>query len=119
MELHELHVAQFGARTKCNRQAVAGGHLGIGGLAIDLSGAARAKNGLLGPNQCLAKSFAPHERAGAAPLVGEQIEREGVLPGLDVGEAASSIDNSAHHFLAGGVTQGVNDTVVTVPALAT
>ena len=66
MELHELHVAQFGAGAIGDRQAVAGGHRGIGRFAIDLPGAAGAQNRLLGPDQRLAVLGVPHQRAAAA-----------------------------------------------------
>ena len=59
MELHELHVAQLGAGAKGDRQAVAGGHFGIGGLAINLPRAAGAKDRLLGPDHHLPRLGTP------------------------------------------------------------
>jgi len=38
MELHHLHVTDFGARTVGHRDTVAGSDVGIGGELVDLSG---------------------------------------------------------------------------------
>ena len=98
--------------------AVAGGHVGVGRFAIDLARAAGAEDRLLGPDERLAVLGVPDQRPAAAPFVREQVEREGVLPDLDVRQRAGAIDHGPHHFLAGGVAQGVDDAVVAVPAFA-
>ena len=84
MKLHELHVAQLGAGAIRERLAVAGRHFGIRRLAINLPGAARAQNRLLGPDERAAVLGVPHERAAAAAFVREQIDRERVRPDLGV-----------------------------------
>ena len=48
----------------------------------------------------------------------QQVEREGVLPDLDVRQLRGPLDHGPHDFLAGGVAQGVDDAVVAVPAFA-
>ena len=40
MELIKLHVGDFGAGAPCHRDAVTSGYRGIGGIAVDLAGAA-------------------------------------------------------------------------------
>ena len=91
---------------------------GIGRLAIDLPGPAGAENRLLGPDERLAVLGIPDQRAAADAVVREQIERKGVLPGVDVRQFGGPLDDGPHHFLAGGVAQGVDDAVVAVAAFA-
>ena len=85
MELHELHVAQLGPGAIGDGHAVAGGHLGIGRFAIELAGPAGGQNRLLGPDHRLAVPAVPHQGAAADAVERQQIEREGVLPDVDVG----------------------------------
>ncbi len=56
----------------------------IGRLAVDHARAARGQDGLLGPDQQLALTGPPNQGADATALVGQQIEREGVVPDGDV-----------------------------------
>ena len=84
MELHELHVAQFGAGPIGHGHAVAGGHVGIGGFAIELAGPAGGQDRLLGPDHRLAVAAVPHQGAAADAVVRQQVEREGVFPDVDV-----------------------------------
>ena len=89
MELHELHVAQLGPGAIGGRHAVAGGHGGIGRFAIDHAGAAAGQDRLLGPDQHLAAGRGRYDqRADAAAFVGQQIEREGIVPEGDVRRVA-------------------------------
>ena len=44
MELHHLHVADFGARAIGHRDAVAGGDVGVGRELVDLAGSARRQH---------------------------------------------------------------------------
>ena len=118
MELHELHVAQLGPGAIGHGHAVAGGHLGIGRFAIELARPAGGQDRLLGPDHGLAVPAVPHQRAAADAVQRQQIEREGVLPDLDVARLFHAADHHAHDFLAGGVAQGVDDAVVAVSALA-
>ena len=85
MELHELHVAQLGPGAIGHGHAVAGGHLGIGRFAVELARPAGGQDRLLGPDHRLAVPAVPHQRAAADAVVRQQIEREGVLPDVDVG----------------------------------
>ena len=66
MELHELHVGEFGAGAVGHGVAVAGGDGRVGRFAIDLPRAAGGENRLLGPDEGLAVAFVPDERAAAA-----------------------------------------------------
>ena len=69
MELHELHVAQFGAGAIGHGHAVAGGHFGIGRFAIELARPAGGQDRLLGPDHGLAVPAVPDQRAAAGAVV--------------------------------------------------
>ena len=84
VELHELHVAQLGAGAIGDGHAVAGGHFGIGGFAVDLACAAGGQDRLLRPDHGLAVAAVPHQGAAADAVAGQQVEAEGVFPDLDV-----------------------------------
>ncbi len=118
MELHELHVAQLGPGAEGQRHAVAGGHLGIGRLAVDLAHAAAGQDRLLGPDQRLAVLAVPDQGAAAMAFVGQEVDGEGVLPDVEVRRLADPLDHRPHDLLAGGVAQGVGDAVAAVSALA-
>ena len=118
MELHELHVAELGPRAIGQGQSVAGGHGRVGGFAIDLAGPAGGQDRLLGPDERLAVLLVPDDRAAAGAGVREQVDREGLLPDLDVIEPGEAFGHGPHDLLAGGVAQGVDDAVVAVAALA-
>ena len=118
MELHELHVAQLGAGAIGHGHAVAGGPVGIGRLAIELPGPAGGQNRLLGPDQGFAVLRVPDQRPAAGAVVGQQVEREGVFPDVDVGGILGTMDDRPHDLLARGVAQGVGDAVAAVSALA-
>ena len=59
-----------------------------------------------------------HHGADAAPVVGEQVEGEGVVPEGDVRAGPRGGDDGPHHFETGRVPQGVDDAAVAVPAFA-
>jgi len=48
----------------------------------------------------------------------QQIEREGVVPDRDVGRCRGLRNHRAHHFVPGGIPQGMDDPAMAVPALA-
>ena len=118
VELHELHVAQLGAGAVSSGHAVAGGYGRVGRLAIDHAGAARGENRLLGPDQELVAPRPVHEGADAVPLMRQQVDGEGLVPESDVRDLAGAVDDGPHHFMTGGVAQGMDDAAVAVTALA-
>ena len=81
-------------------------HLAVPGEAVQLAGGQ------------FRRRAAPHQRAAATPFVCEQIEREGVFPGVDVRQSDRAIDDRPHHFLAGRISQSVHDAVMAVASLA-
>ena len=51
-------------------------------------------------------------------MVGEQIERERVRPGFDVRQPPGPFDDGPHHFLAGGIAEGMDDAIVAMAPFA-
>ncbi len=118
MELHELHVAQLGAGAIGRRHAVAGGHRRVGGFAIDHAGAAAGEDRLLGPDELLALTGPRQHGTDAAAFVGEQIEREGVVPERQVRHVPGAVDDGAHDLEAGGVAECMDDAAMAVAPFA-
>ncbi len=118
MELHEFHVAQLGAGAVRDRQPITSRDVGVRRLAIDLPCSTGAQYGLFGPHQRVAMLIAPYQRAAAASLVGEQVQRERMFPSFDVGQTEGAIDHGPHDFLARGVAQRMHDSMMAVPAFA-
>ena len=85
VELHELHVAQLGPGAVGGGHAVAGGDRRVGRLAVDHARSRRTARIV-----CLAQTSsvpAPGRQTTApthAPVVGQQVEGEGVVPEGDV-----------------------------------
>ena len=69
------------------------------------------------------RTFCHTERSGpcaaADSLVSQQVECEGVLPGVDILQLSCPFNDGPHHFLAGRIAQGVDDTVVAMTTFAT
>ena len=84
VKLHELDVAQLGPRAIGQGQPVARGHGRVGGFAIDLPCPAGGQDRLLGPDERLAVLLVPDDHAAAGAVEREQVDREGLLPDLDV-----------------------------------
>ena len=50
--------------------------------------------------------------------MGEQVEREGVVPERDVGRLPGAGDDRSHDLVAGGVAEGMDDAAMAVAAFA-
>ncbi len=88
VELHELEVGHRGTCAQRERDAVAGGDVGVGGLAEDLAEAARGEDHGRGEHRADAVALArahhvQREALRRAAVVDEQVEGEGVLDHLD------------------------------------
>ena len=119
VELDKFHIAQLDPRAIRHRVTVTGGHDGIGGFAIDLPGAARTEDRLFGPNERLAVIRIPRQRSAALPSCTKKIDRERVLPHLQMFGTPSFGNDGAHDLRAGCISHRVQDAVVLVAALAT
>src|SRR4030095_4262096 len=118
MKLHEFHVAQLGARAPGRRHAVAGGHWWVRCFAVDHARAARGQDHLLGPDELLALLAPAHEGADATAVMREQIEREGVIPKLEMARLPRLGNDGPHDLEAGGVAKGMHDAAMAVAAFA-
>ena len=58
------------------------------------------------------------QRADAAALVRQQVEREGVVPEGDVRRLPGAGDDGPHDLVAGGVAEGMDDAAMAVAAFA-
>ena len=119
MELHKLHIEQFRARTIGNGMTVARCDERIGRFTKELTSATGTQNRLLGPDKSLAMILVPNQGSATLVIVGQQIDRESVLPDLRSQFLASPLNHRPHDFLAGGISQGVGDSVVAVSSFAT
>jgi hypothetical protein len=57
-----------------------------------------------------------NESPNAFPFVGEQIERERLLPDGEMLGALGLLDGSPHDLLPGGIAQSMHHPAMTVPA---
>ena len=124
MELDELHVPHPAAGTPCHGHAVAGGDVGVGGVEIDLAGAAGGEHRVArGEGDDLVRLDVEHvgaEAAGArlADLVADdQVDRDVMLEDVDVRMVADMFAERGLHRRPGGVG-GVDDAAMRVSAFA-
>ena len=119
MELHELHVAQLGPGAIGHRHAVAGGHR-RDWSSRDRPGPRRRCTGSSAwptPASCRAAAF----QTSAPRQAPSCVSRSSVKVFSQVstfGRPLRPLDHGPHHFLAGGVAQGVDDAVVAVAPFA-
>ena len=118
MELHELHVAELGAGPPGQSEPVAAGSRRIRRFTIELSRAAGGEDRPPRPDERLAMGPVPDQRAAADTPEREQVDGEGVGPELEIVECSRLADHRPHHLAAGGVAQGVNDSMMAVAPLA-
>ena len=124
VELDELHVRHPAAGAPGHGDAVAGGGVGIGGVEIDLAGAAGGQHGMLGgKGSNLAAGLVEHIGAMAGVVLkpelvaGDQVDGDVVFQQGDVGMAPDLFRQRGLHRVAGGVG-GVDDAAVAVAAFA-
>jgi hypothetical protein len=119
VKLDELEVSDGCACPNGHRQAVAGRHRRVGGLAIDLAGAAGREQHARRPegDEFTALRLGQDPRHPAA-LGGEQVDGEGVREGGDPLVGAQRIGERPLDLDARGVALGVEDSRERVAALA-
>ncbi len=118
MELDELHVAQLNAGPIGQRRTVTCGHRRVGRFTKDLSGTAGAENRLLRPNHHRLMFVLDDQGSATATFVAEQVDRERVLPDIDVGHVARPRDHRPHHFLTGRIAASMNDSLAAMSSLS-
>ena len=111
VELDELHVADAAAGTPCHRDAVAGGGVGVAGVAVDLADAAGGQHHRGGGQRLDARSIdveridAVAARRLVAPQMTrrDQVDRHPALAQRDVRVLARLCQQRVVDRLAGGV----------------
>src|SRR5439155_3698445 len=104
VKLDELHVGKKRARFVSDGHAVAGGDVGIGRLAIDLTQAAGGEKHAVSVNFVKrAVGFVEEAEADDSSPVEQELGGEGVGPKMQVGNGVSPREESAADLLPGGV----------------
>ena len=117
MELYELAVRETRASAEAQRLAVTAGARRVGGLAVDLAGAAGRNN----HRGCFDRDFHRFGAAilqtggaDAAAVAQDQVAHKHVRPDSDAWVGAQCVDQGALDFAAGGGAVGVRDAWVGV-----
>ena len=128
VELHEFHVGHPAAGPPGHGDAVAGGHIRIGRIQVDLGGAAGGQHHGSGQNDvgfagldivhigAAAALFFAFLPVGAVVLLQDQVHGHPIFEAGHVVFFTHLADQGAGDGLAGGVG-GMNDAAVAVPAL--
>ena len=120
VELEELEVGELRARAPRHGQAVAGGDLRVGGLAVHLPRPAGRQHGGAGPDDLQAVARVPRERAGhAAGAVGgaQEVHGEATIEDAHAARGTGALDQAACQLVPRGVAVGMHDARVPVPTL--
>jgi hypothetical protein len=111
MELHELEVGDRRARTPCHGDRIAGGHLRVGRLPIDLARAAAREHDRPGPHDLQAEARVPRQDARGATLArilpGQDIKREAAIEEPNRAQPAHLGDQRRSQRGAGRITIGM------------
>jgi hypothetical protein len=121
MELDELHVGDPAAGTPCHRDAVAGRGVGVGGVQVDLAGAACRQHRVAGGDgDDPAVLYVLHIHADAAAVVAgrpDQVDRNVLFQQHDVRVVAHLLFQGRLDRMARGVG-GMDDAARAVAAFA-
>eukprot|EP01022_Parablepharisma_sp_SALTPOND_P004214 TRINITY_DN118_c5_g1_i1.p1 TRINITY_DN118_c5_g1~~TRINITY_DN118_c5_g1_i1.p1 ORF type:complete len:1641 (+),score=478.48 TRINITY_DN118_c5_g1_i1:3715-8637(+) len=125
MELDEFHVCHAAAGTPGHGDTVAGGRIGVGGVQVDLAGAAGGQHGTRRRNgQHAAAAGVLHmdplaARLGLGVLLAgmDQVDGAVMFQQGDIGVGAHALFQRDLHRMAGGIG-GVDDAALAVAALA-
>ena len=117
VELYEFHVLKRRARAVSHGHAVAGGHVGVGRLAVNLPNPAGRQNGDFGFDLEHLPGFGVERDESVAGLVVvQQIDGKMIFENRNVGMVADFFDQAGFNRAAGGVAQRVDDAVVRMSA---
>ncbi len=109
--------ASLHAGTKRHGVAVAGGHHGIGGIAIELSAAAGGDHGGVG-HDLRGAPFDGHAHTAAFAVLHDQLQRARALQDPHAVAAVHALDERRRHLGARAVAVRVDDPVARVRPLA-
>ena len=109
MELHELHVEELGAGPVGHGDPVPRGDVGVGRLAEHAPGPAGGQDRGPGRDQLQALAVVPDQGALALALVGDQVDREGVLEEANPRVGPGALEERALNLVPGRVARRVED----------
>jgi hypothetical protein len=117
MELHEFHVTHNAAGTHGSGMTIRRCDLRICGFPIQGPCSARAKNCLLGPDECPPVVLIPHQCPAAGLTLSEQVQSEGFGPEVDVRLGQGKLVHGPHDLKPRRVAQRVGHAGMTVTTL--
>jgi len=117
VELDELHVLEHRSGPIGDRYAVAGGHLGVGGLAVEAAEAAAGQDGLFCPKERQPRDLGGEHRAEALAVVRQEVYDEGVVECSDAGVGGNTREEDSLDLGPRGIAVGVDDAGARVAAL--
>ena len=116
MELHELHVTHFTAGTKRQGMSICCGDPRIGRFTIQGSRTTCAQDGLFGPDKGAAMMRIPDQRSTAFTIARQQVDRECLLPDVDILRIPHGRVHRPHDLFACGISQSMSHSRMTVTA---
>lgn len=119
MKLNELDVGHFGADAVGHADAIPGGDAGVGGIAIELTGAAGGEQDGAGMDvDALLSLLVIGHRAGHGAVGEKEVGDGGKADEAKPGQGGSLAPEGAGDFMTGGIAAGVQDAADAVRALA-
>jgi hypothetical protein len=119
VELHEFDIQDRGAGAIGHGDAVAGGHVRVGGVAEDAAEPAGGEqDGVRDDRFGFRGSRRIEQCAGNAGVAYQQVYRRGIAAKSDVGERGGRLVQRARDFVSGGIAVRVQDTVARVSTLS-
>ena len=117
MELDELQIADLRAGAIGHRHAIAGRHVGIGGVQKNVAQPAGSQQDGARVHGVEARFAVPQERAGHA-IVEKQIDGRGVTAKRHIGKRRGLAVERLRDFAAGGIAMRMQNAIAAVRAFA-
>ena len=114
MKLHHFHVTNGGPSPERDRMTIGSRDVRVRRFAVQPSRPARTQDRLLGPDEGLAMSRVPDQRPLALILMGQEIDRERLLPHLAGRMLSQPVDEGPHDLFAGRIAQSMRHARVAV-----
>ena len=118
MELHELHVADLGARAKCHRDSIAGRDFGIRGVAVNVAQTAGRQQHGAGADLVQLSRLIENTHAGDAAVFDQQVGGELEFAKRDGLDRRGFQIQRAADLTAGGIAVSVQHAVAAVRSFA-
>ncbi len=117
MELHELDIANLGARAPGHGDAVSGGHVRVGGLEVHVSQTAGSEqDGAREDGTAFARHFVEDHGAADRAIVHQQVGDGGITLEADAGQGRGFAVKREGDFAAGGIAVRVENATAAVRA---